>query len=253
MVFDGTAVLCIPLYALSSESELKIIWHEVASLVVNPNNDAPSSIPQDPPLDQPHGLFTLFQTADHAIQCPAIPWRAYEARLPDSSLYRSFLDTRDPNAAEGWELFWLYWAHRMDPSAQDLRKMTQPDAVTHLDWRVAHLEELAEDACSTLAFGAEIYETLIGIFQDNYPDQFDSNGQIPEDLERPDWRHPAPSLRLEVTYWLLKHLKADFEPGESDPLVVQGRSRHGQIPGARELATWIHTNRNALIHHDSAD
>lgn len=154
-------------------------------------------------------------------------------------LYKELLVSRSkesPSEASGWDIFWMYWMQK-NPwlekiEGDDLSVLGEGALV---DWRVEHLEELAEDACSTLVFGNVTYDILVKVFTDHY-----------DVLDQPDMRHPAPSLRLEVTYQLLKLMDVSFEPGTEDPI----KSEHNKIPGAKELAQWIFTNKSKLVKED---
>jgi len=241
--YPQRVLLTIPIYTMPFTDAQKIIWHELASLIVNPDNKAPipTSTTQDSYL--PHDLFD--RLCD--IYIDEIEWDAYDTETYRLSEEYDSVKTE----AMGWKYFWMYWAKQLFPEEKLLGKHALPKKQDFpstrrylIDWRIAHLEELVEDACSTFVFGAEVYRTFLTVFERFY------NGE----LTKPDMRHPSPEFRLEVTYHLLEMmgemdaLKASLGNDEAtqnanDPL----SDKHGKIPGAKELAKWIFNNRSKLI------
>lgn len=236
--YPQKSLLTVPIYTMPFTQLQKIIWHELASLAINPDGKAPLPTKSSQSSYQPSDIYHLFKNNS----AKTIDWSID----PDFNYQLSdFQDEKDD-----WKKFWLYWASILFKGSNDIDIHALPQMIHYpnkraylIDWRIAHLEELVEDACSTIVFGVDVYETYIEVFHRFY----DGN------LQQPDMRHPAPEFRLEVTYQLLKIMKEQKQDLEiPDAIVPDGiddpiADKHGKIPGAIEIANWIFDNQSAVI------
>ncbi len=237
--FRQAMILTMPVYTLSQGQEIHILWHELASLFVGRERVYHLARRANDASCLPHRIFPTLSTPAQGID-----WAASSpADAPTAEVYTQAKAASRPDADDqGWDVFWMYWAHKLHGADSDLTLHSKPtcealEALDYLeDWRVAHLEELVEDACVTLVFKEAHYPTLKAMFTLLHEEP---------DWTRPDFRHPAPALRLGVTLHLLHRMGAiDSDALSADEYAAQ--------PGAALLAGWIYDNRALFFTENAA-
>jgi|GEM_PF-5798174 len=245
--YPDYALLAVPMHTMPFEDIKKIIIHEIASLVINPKGRPPLPTTVSQTSYHPDKLFPLL-TDNTNYTMPDIPTADWNRYGKDNTEIRAAYQLPDglnvPLDEEGgWKYFWTYWASQLfDTDIANRALPTKQNLVGRreypLDWRIAHMQEFVEDACSTFLFGNDIYQTYVDVFKRAYKGRF----------TKPDFLHPAPQLRLEVTFQLLKLLQgtdtgSTLQDGTVDPITAY----HDRMPGAYQIAKWIYDNQNRLL------